>query len=144
LFRDLGKSYEETSWVVKQLPRKLDLLVIRRQLMQAWTVRAGIIAVCLGSFAILLGSSGSSVGMGQTVATQAASQQLQMVSTTLPSGIQQIVVVDSPNRSMAVYHIDPVQAKIQLKSVRKLAWDLNMEQFNALAPLPSELQGLQP
>lgn len=69
---------------------------------------------------------------------------MQVVSTLLPTGVQQIVVVDLTEKTMAVYHIDPAQGKIQLRSVRKLIWDLRMEQFNGQSPLPSELQQVQP
>ncbi len=68
----------------------------------------------------------------------------QVVSTLLPTGYQQIVVVDTQAQTMAAYHIEPNQGKIQLKSVRRLAWDLKMEQFNAESPLPSELRAVQP
>jgi hypothetical protein len=71
-------------------------------------------------------------------------EQLQVLSTTLPNGLQQLVVVDSRARSMAVYQVDAAQGKIQLKSVRSLVWDLAMEQFNGQPPLPSELRQVRP
>ena len=70
--------------------------------------------------------------------------QLEMVSTMLPTGAQQIVILDSSAQTLAVYHIEPTQGKLQLKSVRNLTWDLRMEQFNGLTPLPSELRQVQP
>lgn len=66
--------------------------------------------------------------------------KLQVFTSMLPTGSQQVIVVDSANRSMAVYHVDPAQGKLALKSVRNLTWDLSMEQFNGQAPLPSELR----
>ncbi len=79
------------------------------------------------------------------VAPAPASQdQLQVISVNLPNGTQQLVVIDSRIRSMAVYQIDAAQGKIQLKSVRNLSWDLAMEQFNGQAPLPSELRQVRP
>ncbi len=72
------------------------------------------------------------------------SGNLQMISSMLPTGVQQLVVMDVPKRTMAVYHVDPAQGKIQLKSVRALSWDLRMEHFNGQPPLPSELQQVQP
>ena len=68
---------------------------------------------------------------------------VQVLSSMLPTGVQQIVVVESKGQSMAVYHVEPVHGKIQLKSVRRLTWDLQMEQFNGLDPLPSELKALR-
>ncbi len=61
-----------------------------------------------------------------------------------PTAHSKIVIVDSSARSMAVYQVDPAQGKLQLKSVRNLTWDLSMEQYNGLAPLPSELRLARP
>lgn len=71
-------------------------------------------------------------------------ERLEVVSSMLPSGVQQIVVVDSQNRAMAIYHVDPAQGKLVLRSVRNLSWDLSMEQFNGQAPLPSDLRQARP
>lgn len=65
---------------------------------------------------------------------------LQMVSTPLPTGVQQIVILDENERTLAVYQIDPNQGKVALKSVRRLTHDLAMEEFNAQSPTPSELR----
>ncbi|MDX1929204.1 MAG: hypothetical protein SFV81_21935 [Pirellulaceae bacterium] len=73
-----------------------------------------------------------------------SNERLEVISSLLPSGVQQIVVVDSQNRSMAIYHIDPTQGKLVLRSVRNLTWDLSMEQFNGQAPLPSDLRQARP
>ena len=70
----------------------------------------------------------------------ASGDKLQVFTSMLPTGGQQVVVIDSLSRSMAVYHIEPAQGKLGLKSVRNLTWDLSMEQFNGQAPLPSELR----
>ncbi|MFN3191517.1 MAG: hypothetical protein ACE361_13495 [Aureliella sp.] len=70
----------------------------------------------------------------------AGNKAMEVVSTMLPSGEQQIVVIDTESKVMAVYHVEPSQGKVQLRSVRQLAWDLQMEQFNGLSPLPSELR----
>ena len=72
------------------------------------------------------------------------SSAVQVLSAMLPNGIQQIIVVDTDVKSMAAYQIDPANGRIVLKSVRKLTWDLQMEQFNAQTPLPSELREVQP
>ncbi len=64
-----------------------------------------------------------------------------IVPSTTATG-QQIVLFDARTRSLAVYHIEG--GKIFLRSVRNIAWDLTMEQFNGQAPLPSELRQLKP
>lgn len=69
--------------------------------------------------------------------------QIQVLSTTLPSGLQQVVVVDSSVQTMAVYHIEPTLGKIQLRSVRSLRMDLAVEDFNATEPLPREMRLLK-
>ncbi|MFK7736601.1 MAG: hypothetical protein AB8B50_11250 [Pirellulaceae bacterium] len=69
---------------------------------------------------------------------------VEVVSTMLPNGAQQIVVIDTQQKSMAVYQVEPNQGKIQLRSVRRLVWDLQMEEFNGQTPLPSELRKVQP
>ena len=76
--------------------------------------------------------------------TPLSPDRLEVVSSLLPNGVQQIVVVDSQNRSMAIYHIEPTQGKLILRSVRNLTWDLSMEQFNGQAPLPSDLRQARP
>lgn len=69
---------------------------------------------------------------------------VQVVSTLLPNGTQQVVLFDSQQRSLAVYHIEPVQGKIQLRSVRNVRMDLAVEDFNAMEPLPREMRLLKP
>lgn len=79
----------------------------------------------------------------QTTQMGSANGSMEVVSTTLPSGEQQIVVIDTEKKVLAVYHVEPTQGKVQLRSVRQLAWDLQMEQFNGLSPLPSELRQMR-
>lgn len=73
-----------------------------------------------------------------------SSERLEVISSMLPNGVQQMVVVDSANRSMAIYHIDAALGKLALRSVRNLTWDLSMEQFNGQSPLPSDLRQARP
>jgi hypothetical protein len=68
---------------------------------------------------------------------------IQVVSNMSTNGMQQLVVLDQSQRSLAVYHIDGI-GNVQLRSVRTLVWDLRMEEFNGQAPTPSELKRVQP
>lgn len=77
-----------------------------------------------------------------TINSSVANGQLQMVTSTLANGMQQIVILDSTQRTLAVYHVD--SGNLQLRSVRSLVWDLRMEEFNGAPPLPSELRRVQP
>src|SRR5262245_38833510 len=51
------------------------------------------------------------------------------MSAPLNDKIQQITVIDTRDRVMAVYHVD-ANGVIELKNVRKIHWDLQMVQFN--------------
>lgn len=82
---------------------------------------------------------------GPTSAPQTGNpaSELQVLTTLLPTGVQQVLVVDTRLQSMAVYHVEPTQGKIQLRSVRNLRMDLAVEDFNAIEPLPREMRLLK-
>lgn len=51
-----------------------------------------------------------------------------------------LLVVDSQNRSLAVYHVDLTTGKLALKSVRNVNWDLQMRDYNTEDPLPQDIR----
>ena len=110
--------------------------------MMNWTGRIGLVLTGAGLVWLATGltSLHSQTASSSPMATDDGG--LQMVSTNLPTGTQQIVVMDPKQKTMAVYQID--QGKIQLRSVRSLVYDLRLEVFNGQAPLPSELRKVQP
>jgi len=55
---------------------------------------------------------------------------------------QFLVVVDSRQRSMSVYHIDKTTGKIALRSVRNIHWDMQMSYFDNEGLLPQEIRSL--
>lgn len=116
--------------------------------MNAWLGRIGLVVAMGGLFWLL--SPPLAALRGQTAYSQQESaarplqDSLQVQSTMLPSGVQQLSVIDSQSKSLAVYHIESTTGKILLKSVRNLQWDLQMEHFNGQAPLPGELRQVQP
>ncbi len=116
--------------------------------MNAWLGRMGFVfatALLTWSLAPSLATQhGQSAYSQQAGGLGAAEGQLQMQSTMLPTGVQQLTVLDTRARSLAIYHIEPQSGKIQLRSVRNLVLDLQMEHFNGQAPLPSELRQVQP
>jgi hypothetical protein len=57
-------------------------------------------------------------------------------------GTQQITVVDPRSRSVAVYHVDRVTGSLSLKSVRNIAFDMQIEDFNSNSPTPREIRAL--
>jgi len=83
-----------------------------------------------------------SQGPGIPIQNQAVGGQLQMATIALQNGMQQIVILDSGQRSLAVYHVD--NGNLQLRCVRSLVFDLRMEEFNGSAPLPSEIRRVHP
>ena len=116
--------------------------------MHAWLGRIGFVVV-LGSLFWLLSPSlatmhGQTAYSQQEAASRPSQNSLQVQSAMLPSGVQQMLVIDSQAKSLAVYHIESTTGKILLKSVRNLQWDLQMEHFNGQVPLPSELRQVQP
>jgi hypothetical protein len=57
-------------------------------------------------------------------------------------GTQQVTIVDPRGRSVAVYHVDRVTGGLSLKSVRNIAFDLQIEDFNSNSPTPREIRAL--
>ncbi len=113
--------------------------------MYMWLARTGFVFVAAIAIWALVEPPGALHSQSPSMESlDVQGGELKVVSSMLPNGVQQIVVVQGSGRTMAVYHVEPTQGKIQLKSVRKLDWDLRMEQFNGQAPLPSELKLVQP
>jgi len=55
---------------------------------------------------------------------------------------QQLTVIDPHLRVMCIYHVDPATGVVSLKSVRNIQWDLMMQEFNGVSPLPREIQAM--
>ena len=68
------------------------------------------------------------------------SSELIALPTTIDSGHQQITIIDPIKRAMSVYHIDLSSGKITLKCVRNIYGDLQIDDFNAEAPLPRDIR----
>ena len=51
-----------------------------------------------------------------------------------------VIIIDASAKTMAVYHIENVSGKIELKSVRPITWDLQLNGYNATSPLPEEIR----
>jgi hypothetical protein len=54
--------------------------------------------------------------------------------------VQQFTVVDPATRAMAVYHVDLKTGQIELKSVRNLRFDLQLEDYNGVTPKAKEVR----
>lgn len=110
--------------------------------------------VSAGLVVLLVGASPSGEVRGQHFADrrsggQDASQSAELITLStsatdeLGKSVQQVTIIDPKTRVMAVYHVASGAEKsggIELKSVRKFDWDLQMEEFNATSPLPREVR----
>lgn len=92
------------------------------------------------------GPSFTTEAWAQRAGTQEASQSGDLIAiSTAGAGeqgrsAQQVTVIDPKTRVMAVYHVKEQNGEIELKSVRKFDYDLQMEEFNATSPLPREVR----
>lgn len=64
------------------------------------------------------------------------------LSTVIEGGVQQVTVIDVPNRTMAVYHVEPSSGSIALKCVRNIHADLQIDDLNGQSPSPAEIRDL--
>ena len=71
----------------------------------------------------------------------AAAGDLMAFSSELANGPAQVTLIDAKTRVMCVYHVDR-EGRIELKSVRNVQWDLLIEEFNGVKPLPREIRQL--
>ncbi len=55
-------------------------------------------------------------------------------------GLTRVIVIDTVQRRMAVYHVPTDSGEIQLKSVRNLSVDLQVQEFNSGDPSPIDMQ----
>jgi hypothetical protein len=61
----------------------------------------------------------------------------------MPTGEKgMLTVVDPRMRAIAVYHIDPANGKIALRSVRNIQWDLQIMDLNNENPVPQQIHSL--
>ncbi|MGD9644837.1 MAG: hypothetical protein AB7U73_03940 [Pirellulales bacterium] len=77
-----------------------------------------------------------------TGSAQAGPGSLIALSHTAANNRQQVTIIDPVKQVMSVYHIEPEEGTIELKSVRKIAWDMEMVQFNGTTPLPADIHKL--
>jgi hypothetical protein len=90
------------------------------------------------------------LGWGQAELTPV---QAELLPTSLGSGgllthvqeadsdrVTRVIVVDPVQRRMAVYHVEFDSGAIQLKSVRNLTTDLQIQEFNSGEPSPVDME----
>ena len=74
--------------------------------------------------------------------TSTGNENMLMHSGLSSSGANQVILVDTVKRVMAVYFVAPDTGIIQLKSVRNLSADLQLEEFNGADPSPSKVRSI--
>jgi hypothetical protein len=74
------------------------------------------------------------------VSAAAAGSELIVVSSPATDKGQILTVVDQRQKVISVYHVDGVNGKIALCSVRNIQGDLQMPEYNTGKPLPTEIQ----
>ncbi len=72
----------------------------------------------------------------------AAAGDLMAFSSDLANGQSQVILIDVKSHAMCVYHVGQAEGKIELKSVRNFHWDLLIEEFNGVRPLPRGIREL--
>jgi len=56
------------------------------------------------------------------------------------SGVTRVIMVDPTQKSMAVYHVATDSGSIQLKSVRSLSVDFQVQDYNSGDPSPIDMK----
>lgn len=104
------------------------------------------LAIAVFSIVLTLATQGTGAGPAEpnsppAVPTMAAGTGglLGFVNANAPGG-QQITIVNASRGTMLVYHISSESGQITLQSSRRLTWDFSLDQYNATAPLPSEIR----
>ena len=103
------------------------------------TTLVGIVGVSLAGLIVgLLLGSGTPL-RAERVSAYEPSGQLIALPGQVDNTHQQIVVIDPLRRAMCIYHVDTPTGTVTLKSARNISGDLQIEEFNANEPLPSEI-----
>ena len=66
------------------------------------------------------------------------------LAASVDSADHAITIVDPDLGSIAVYHVDKATGDIELRSVRKIEWDLALEEYNGCksSPHPAEVRSM--
>jgi hypothetical protein len=107
----------------------------------------GLAAIVLAG-AVLAQGPGARPGASPAVvssdrSTGSAAGDLVVLSHDGQDGRQQITVVDTRQRVIAVYQVDRATGALQLRSVRNVQWDLTIEEYNCASPAPREIRALR-
>jgi hypothetical protein len=76
---------------------------------------------------------------GNPLGNQAAGGWMGFSSMTR-EGHQLLTIVDTQRQTLAVYSVHFQSGQVSLRSVRRLTYDLSMEGYNLVAPMPQEMR----
>lgn len=114
----------------------------------SWVSGLGLVGLAAG-FLLSLGSGleaqppmPGTMFDSSAAATSTGNQAMLMTTVRGPLGDTQVVMVDTQRKTMAVYALTPDSGIIQLKSVRRLAGDFELEEFNGADPSPAKINGM--
>jgi hypothetical protein len=110
-------------------------------------VVVGLVLMALWAVAFPEGSgfpeaSAQRPGLDKHSQDRAQSPELIALSFDGGDARQQVTLVDPRSKTVAVYHIDRATGAITLRSVRNVAWDLQIEEYNSASPTPREIRVL--
>jgi len=110
-------------------------------------MRRAILGALAGAALVYAAFAGGGNGGGRAWAQRAvvlpeASTGLIALPSQLPDGRQSLMIIDPRTQVLGYYQIDPAKGEIVLKSVRNIHWDLQIDEYNGVSPLPSEVRAL--
>ena len=105
-----------------------------------WT--RALVALSALAATVTLGAGERPAADNRPPATRAGAAGELLALTAVYAHVQQVSVIDSRERTLAVYHIDLQNGQCELKSVRRIHWDLQIEDFEGKSPLPEEVRTL--
>lgn len=106
------------------------------------TVLVALASAAVAWLAVSTFDTGGQASAQRATTLPEANAGLIALPTTLPDGRQMLTLVDSRSRAISVYQIDPAKGEIALKGVRNIHWDLQIDEYNGVSPLPAEIRSL--
>ena len=99
-------------------------------------ITLGIVALALPL--VLNQMQSTAYGQRNLIPGQGSGQEILLTK----SGDAIIVLVDTRQKVITSYEVDPKTGEISLLSVRNITWDLIMDDFNGKAPKPKEIRAM--
>jgi hypothetical protein len=100
-------------------------------------VGAGLVMAAVGA------TPDRSEALGQRLRPSGSAKpegELIALSAIVEDKYQQLTVIDPKTRAMSVYHVQLASGDIELRCVRNIHWDLQMDYYNGNGLLPPEIR----